>query len=153
YSAQPSAGAPFQIYLYDFQTLTPLLISQSFSSIAGGNGSSDSPVITGDGRFIAFSSVASDLVPGDTNAWPDILLYDRTTSTTTLLSANFQGTLSGNALSLLPVFSGDGQSLVFESWASDLVVGDPNASSDLFEYTLKDASSLPAFSATIGVDL
>ena len=73
---------------------------------------------------------------GDTNGVPDIFLYDRLTNLTTCLSVNRFGTAAGDNRSLAPVFSGDGQTLVFQSWASDLVAQDFNQSSDLFAYAL-----------------
>src|SRR5437762_5813039 len=45
-----------------------------------GNGDSDRPSVSGDGRFVAFESVASNLVPGDTNGTGDVFVHDRRAS-------------------------------------------------------------------------
>jgi dipeptidyl aminopeptidase/acylaminoacyl peptidase len=120
------------VYLYDFQSGTNLLVSRSFDTGAAGNGASDSPDISLDGRFVAYRSRASDLVPGDGNAVSDIYLFDRMLNTTTVISANPVSGAIGNARSLNPVFSADGQSLAFASWAGNLVSLDHNQASDVF---------------------
>ncbi len=136
YLAGDSAGTN-QVCLYDFQNATNVLVSQSYNSAAaGGNGSCDSPVISANGRLVAYRSAASNLVPGDTNGVPDIFLYDRLTGGTTLISVSLFGNCAANSRSLSPVFSGDGQTLFFESWASDLASGDFNESSDVFALSL-----------------
>src|SRR5688572_12219341 len=53
------------------------------SSGSQGDGASTSPSISADGLIVAFSSSATNLVPGDTNAKSDVLVHDRTTGTTT----------------------------------------------------------------------
>lgn len=75
----------------------------------------DSPDISADGRFVAYRSDAADLVPGDTNNLFDIFLYDRSTGTTTLLTASRFGSRAANSRFFSPVFSGDGQSLVLRT--------------------------------------
>ncbi len=133
------------VYLYDFQTGTNFLVSRSCNSPSAANGPSDSPTISSDGRFVAYRSFAGDLVPGDTNSLPDVFLYDRVTGATTLVSVNASGTSSGNNRSLAPVFSGDGTTLVFQSWASDLVAGDFNQGADVFALKLYSSNSIPVF--------
>ena len=103
-----------QIYLYDFQTGSNVLVS------AGANGNCDMPTISGNGRFIAYRSFAGNLTPNDTNGVPDIFLYDSVTGTTTLVTTGALGGWPANANSLNPVFSGDGQTLVWQSWANNL---------------------------------
>jgi hypothetical protein len=125
-----------QVYLYDFDNATNTLVSQSYNSAAGGNGDSDSPAINATGRFVAYRSAANNLVPGDTNGFPDIFLYDRLTGGTTLISVSLFSANSAGGPSLTPVFSGDGQTLFFESWASDVTSGDFNESSDVFAVSL-----------------
>src|SRR5437868_4627373 len=62
------------IFLRDVQLGTTELVSRGITGI--GNGDSSSPTISTNGQFIAFESNASNLVPGDTNALPDVFLYD-----------------------------------------------------------------------------
>jgi hypothetical protein len=136
-----------QVYLYDFQDATNILVSQSYNSPAAGDGACDSPAISADGRFIAYRSAATNLVPGDINGVPDIYLYDRLAVGTTLITVSQYGPWSANGRSVTPVFSGDGQTLFFESWASDLVAGDFNESSDVFAVSLAAGSSLGSTNA------
>jgi hypothetical protein len=75
-----------QIYLYDFQTGTNLLVSQSYDGVSPGNDQSDSPDISSDEKFVSYRSAASNLVPGDTNEVPDIFLYDRSSGATALIT-------------------------------------------------------------------
>ncbi|HUD45679.1 MAG TPA: hypothetical protein VMR33_02560 [Candidatus Baltobacteraceae bacterium] len=137
-----------QVYLYDFENATSTLVSQSYNSASGGNGPCDSPAISADGRFVAYRSAATNLVPGDTNGFPDIFLYDRLTGGTTLVSVSLFGASSASGPSLCPVFSGDGQTFFFESWASDVASGDFNESSDVFALALAENGSANTTNAT-----
>ena len=76
-----------QVYLYDFDTASNILVSQSYNSTVGVNATCDSPAINAAGRFVAYRSAATNLVPGDTNGFADIFLWDRLTGGTTLISA------------------------------------------------------------------
>jgi Tol biopolymer transport system component len=145
-------GTTKQVYLYDFQTGTNLLVSHEWSSSDPGNASSDSPDINSDGRFIAYRSQADNLVPGDSNGVPDIFLFDRVTGSTTLISANRSGTAPGDNRSLFPRFSGDGRTLFFVSVASDLVMGDFNNASDVFAFNLNSTQPITSFRATTTLD-
>src|SRR5262245_58822625 len=66
------------------------LISRTPSGAAG-NEASDSPAMSPDGRYVAFRSAASDLVPGDANGVADVFLSDRTTGVVRLVSAPADG--------------------------------------------------------------
>jgi Tol biopolymer transport system component len=138
-----------QVYLYDFQTLTALLVSRGYSSGAAAYGVSDSPDVSADGRFVAYRSAANNIVPGDTNGAPDVFLYDQQNGTTTLLSASRLGLSAADNRSLPPVFSADGQTLVFQSWGSDIAAQDFNYGSDVFAFSLYSSSPIPLFSAAI----
>ena len=127
------------VYLYDFVTQSNFLVSQG-NPPGAASGPSDSPAISNDGRFVAYRSTATNLVAGATNGLPNVFLYDRQTGATTLLSANASG-MAGNNRSFAPQFSGDGQTIVFQSWASDLVAQDFNQVNDFF--AVKIATSNP----------
>ena len=143
YHAAPGAP-PLQIFLYDFETGTNTLISQAFDGSGAGNSDSDSPWITPDGRFVAYRSFAGNLVAGAaSNGQPNIFLYDRLFATTALLSASRYGANTADARSFYPVFSGDGRTLAFESWASDLVANDFNHAGALFVFNFLIASVVP----------
>jgi Tol biopolymer transport system component len=138
-----------QVCLYDFLTGTNLLVSGNCTSGEAAYGASDSPDISSDGRFVAYRSAASNLVPVGAGGVPNIFLYDRQEHTTTLLSASSLGPWASDNFSLSPVFSADGRTLVFRSWASDLVPQDFNQGSDLFAFSLYASSPIPLFSATL----
>ena len=133
------------VYVYDLQTGTNLLVSRSCSVPQAGNGASDSPDLTLDGRYVAYRSAATDLVPGDTNGQPDLFLYDCASGTTTLLSASLFKNATGNNASITPVFWPNGQGVVFASQASDLVAQDCNNSSDILAYSISSSGSLLPF--------
>jgi Tol biopolymer transport system component len=94
------------------------------------SGSSDAS-ISADGRFVAFYSYSSNLVPGDTNNTFDIFVRDMLTNTTTRLSVDSAGN-QANSGSGSPFISADGRFVVFESNASNLVPGDTNDADDIF---------------------
>jgi Tol biopolymer transport system component len=137
-----------QVYLYDFQAATTVLVSSRYGSVGAAYGASDSLDISADGRFVAYRSAAANIVPFDTNGVPDIFLYDRLNGTTTLLSASQLGIAATENRSLTPVFSADSQALFFESWGSGIVSQDFNQGSDLFAYSLSYSGQIPLFSAT-----
>lgn len=124
------------VYLYDFQTGTNFLIS------AGGNGASDSPDISADGRFVVYRSAATNLVAGDVNGFPDVFVNDRLSGETTLLSTSLSGATADNR-SLMPVFSADGRTIIFQSWASDSVANDFNQAADIVAYAFFYADITP----------
>jgi Tol biopolymer transport system component len=136
------------VYLYDFQTESNSLISLSYSGGAA-NGPSDCPDISSNGRFIAYRSAATNIVPEDINGVADIFIYDRFSQITTLLSASRFGNRSASHISFAPLFSADGLTLLFESWASDLVPQDFNGTGDLFAFGLSGSSPIPIFYAKI----
>jgi len=139
-----------QVYLYDFQNGTTTLISHKYNSSSAAYGESVSPAISANGRFIAYCSGAVDLVPGQTNGLPGIILYDRQTGLNTLLSTSQAGNFTSNNRSFAPVFSPDGTMVFFGSWASDLVPGDFNHSADLFSYGLLYVLTSPSSTGTQG---
>jgi Tol biopolymer transport system component len=147
-----SLGSPVytnQIYLYDFQSGTNQLISQSSDGSGPGNDDSDTPDLSSDGRFVSYRSAASNLVAGDLNGVPDIFLYDRQSGGTALVTASRFGNVSADNRSLMPVFSGDGRTLVFESWASDLMPGDFNNNVVVFALELYPGTAVPDFAISV----
>ncbi|MBZ0320289.1 MAG: fibronectin type III domain-containing protein [Anaerolineae bacterium] len=188
----PSTYPVYQkVYLRDRQTNQTTLVSRSSSGgVSGGN----YPHISGNGRFVAFSSGANDLVQGDTNglwdvfvrdlqtnttvrvsvrsdgtqmtagsiqgrpwisddgryvtfsamganltgtavSWIQVYLYDLQTGQLRLLSRNSQG-ISGNNHSEDPRISGNGQFVVFSSYATNLGLGDTDTLSDIYLYDI-----------------
>lgn len=93
-----------------------------------GNMDSLDPVISADGRYVAFQSGASNLAAGDTNGTgSDVFLHDLATGTTILVSAG------GNLNSYSPSISADGRYVSYYSFASNLVASDTNGTTaDIF---------------------
>jgi len=120
------------VFLHDLQTATTTLVSFNRERAGAGDGPSDSPSISADGRFITYRSDARDLVAGDNNNQSDVFLFDRLKGSTTLISVNQAGGAPGNDRSSTPVISADGSTVVFKSVASDLVGGDLNGNQDVF---------------------
>jgi Tol biopolymer transport system component len=153
YAAGPPASAASpatnQVYLYDFQTGTNLLVSRSLVSGGRAQGDSEAPDISPDGRFVAYRSAATDLVLGATNARPKVVLYDRLGGFNMLLSQSSLGNGDANNQSGAPVFSGNGQVVAFDSWASDLAPQDFNQSSAVFTFDLYSPGAFPLFAVQI----
>ena len=95
------------------------------------NSLSQFPRISDGGRFVAFESLATNLVDGDTNGALDAFVHDRQTRRTTRVSLA-DGGAEGNSASGVPCLSGGGRFVAFESLASNLVDGDSNESTDVF---------------------
>jgi Tol biopolymer transport system component len=138
-----------QVYLYDYQAGTSLLVSHRYGSSVEGTGVSDWPDISPDGRFVAYRSAATDLVASATNGVPAIFLYDRQSGATTLLGVSRFGNYPAGNRSLSPVFGGDSQTLVFGSWAPDQIGWDFNQSADVFAYNLYSSGAIPLFYARV----
>lgn len=122
--------------------------SGAFIRGAQGDGPSSDPSVSADGRYVAFASAASNLVPGDENGLQDVFLHDRQTGATILLSrgVNDEG---ANGFSDAPVMSADGNFVAFESVADNLVPYDNNMESDIFVYD-RAAGMLSRASVTSG---
>jgi Tol biopolymer transport system component len=99
--------------------------------VVQGNGDSGDPAISADGRLVAFSSAASNLVAGDTNGQRDVFVHDRYTGVTTRASVGAGGAQSLRG-SVWPSISANGRWVGFESDAPNLVAGDGNAQWDVF---------------------
>jgi hypothetical protein len=131
-------GASQQIFVRDLVNHTTTLVSQNTAGTAAGNGDSINPVVSGDGRFVAFLSSASNLDPLDTDINQDVYLRDQINHTTILVSRNNAGTAKGNSNSSAPAISDNGQVIAFQSNATNLVPGDFNNAADVFAFTQPD---------------
>lgn len=118
------------IFVYDAQSKQTTRVSVD-SSGAEGNGSSNNPVLSADGRYVAFMSSAVNLVPEDTNDSIDIFVHDRQTKQTTRVSVDSKG-MQENGSSFNLSLSADGRIVAFESTADNLSAGDANKASDIF---------------------
>jgi Tol biopolymer transport system component len=139
-AGQVDPSSDLDVFLYDRELGTTALVSRTaLSAVTAGDQPSRSPVLSADGRFVAFVSRATNLVPlqADTSLSNDVFLYDRVGATTTLVSrTSASGATTGNESSDSPSLSADGAFVVFVSPATDLVGGqvDDNGQSDVFLY-------------------
>ncbi len=120
------------VFMHNLQTTKTTRISVA-SDGTQGNEASYSPSISADGRYVVFTSDASNLVSGDTNGKADIFMYELETGKTTRVSVASDGT-QGNEASYSPSISADGSYVVFYSFASNLAPGDTNGKADIFLY-------------------
>ncbi|MDM8000578.1 MAG: hypothetical protein QUS33_11435, partial [Dehalococcoidia bacterium] len=118
------------IYVHDRQTGETTRMSVSDNGTEG-NDYSYGASISGDGRYVAFCSVADNLVAGDYNSAGDIFVHDRQTGQTTRVSVASDGT-EANDNSEWASISADGRYVAFYSVADNLVAGDDNAAEDVF---------------------
>lgn len=95
------------------------------------NAPCSSPTISGDGRWVCFASLATNLIPGDSNGFSDVFAWDRVTGDLALLSLDDLGQ-QGNGPSSLSAISSDGRFVAFESLATNLVSFDGNGVRDVF---------------------
>ena len=121
----------FDVFVRDRLLGTTERISVDSTGVQG-NDMSSKAAISGDGRFVAFDSLASNLVPNDTNGGNlDVFVRDRQNATTVRASVDSAG-VEANSMSSWPAISGDGRFVVFDSLATNLVAGDTNTTMDVF---------------------
>jgi Tol biopolymer transport system component len=130
------ASATNDVYVVNSTTGESNLVSANISGTGGGNGNSYNPLMSYDGRYVVFTSKASDLVPNDNNNAADVFVRDLHAGTTMLVSRNIEGTGTGNGLSSAAVMSADGRTVFFQSFANDLAPGDYNQARDIYALTL-----------------
>jgi hypothetical protein len=117
------------VFLRDRVTGVTRLISRAPTSV-GANGASSQPSLSANGAFVAYRSLASNLVGGDMNGRADVFRFDRSAVTTSLVSVAMRR--QGNGDSFEPVISADGSRVAFLSAATNLVPRDLNVADDLF---------------------
>jgi hypothetical protein len=123
-----------QVWVWDSRRDTFRRASVDAAGALGSSGSFD-PVVSNNGRWVAFYSYASTLVPPDTNGGTDTFLKDLVTGEIRSLSG---GTETGQ--SYTAAISASGKTVVFYSEASDLTAGDGNGQGDVFLYDVPSAT-------------
>ena len=126
----PDEFAAQDVFVRDLRSGTTSRVSASSRGVAG-NDFSYTPDLSGNGRYVAFASAATNLVPGDTNGQLDVFVRDLQTGTTERISAGTDGR-PGDGRSDGPSISGDGRYVAFTSQARNLIDGDTNAAADVF---------------------
>lgn len=118
------------VFVHDRSTGSTIAVSVSSAGVLG-QGNSAEPSMDSAGRFVAFSSIAPNLVGFDTNMQNDVFLHDLQTSTTTMVSVSPAG-VQGDSGSRFPRMSHDGSLIVFESDASTFDATDTNGKDDVY---------------------
>lgn len=123
----------------------PQLISVPIAGAADSNGLSTAAALglSADGRFAVFSSLASDLVGGDSNGALDVFIRDQRSGHVRRVSTSASG-VQANGPSREPAISANGRFVAFTSLASNLVAGDTNNVVDVFVKDLSDGSIVRA---------
>jgi len=133
------------VFLYNIATQTKSLVSVNLTGTSGTVGGSFKPTISDDGRYVAFESLANDLVgtADEPNGFTtDVFLRDVVKGETYLVSINSAGTRTGNGFSFQPLVTSDGKRLVFLSRASNLITNDLNGfNEDVFVFTLSNTGA------------
>lgn len=147
FTSYSSALEAEHLFVHDRVTGADELVDQSSSGEAA-NTADTYGQISQDGRYVAFSSYADNLVEGDDNGDGDVFLRDLRDGTTTLVSAALDGT-SGSRWSGWSVVSADGHFVVFESTAKDLVKHAPSTPRNFY---VRDMTSGVTTLLTAGLD-
>lgn len=122
--------------IFVWSRTTGRVVRASSSSLLGNsNGASFRASVSDDGRYVAFDSVATNLVVGDTNAVSDVFVFDRATVTLSRVSTDASGGQLAGASHTARI-SGDGRWISFVSESNDLVPGDANPGADVFQKDL-----------------
>jgi Tol biopolymer transport system component len=140
----------WDVFVHDTQTGQTIRVSVA-SDGTEGNGNSVFPSISADGRYVAFTSRATNLVEGDTNGFADIFVHDTQTGQTIRVSVASDGT-EGNSFSLVPSISADGRYVAFESHATNLVAGDTNDLQDIFVHDTQTGQTIRVSVASDGTE-
>ncbi len=125
------SNGKFHIYLFDAKAGTSARVSIGLMG-AIGDGDSYFPVVSNNGRFVAYDSNATNLVAGDVDVAMDAFLADRETGATVLLGRvgdTYQPSIAAN-----------GKSVVFYSDDPNLVAGDGNGTGDTYRYDAVDGT-------------
>jgi Tol biopolymer transport system component len=140
-------GPAMKIFVHDREKRTTRVLR-----LGGGappNGDSHASWVSRDGRFVAFRSFASNLVPGDTNAVADAFVRDRKLGRTTRVSVSSSG-VQGDLDTFRPQISNTGRFAVFRSFAANLVPGDTNLEIDVFVRDLRRGLTTRVSTSTTG---
>jgi Tol biopolymer transport system component len=142
-------NAASDVFVHDRQTGATERVSVSSAGLQGNLGSGFA-ALSGNGRYAAFQSDATDLVANDINGSTDIFVRDRQNGTTERASLDsFGQAWSGDSRS--PSISGDGRFVAFESDAAFLVPNDTNTHTDIFVHDSRNGTTERVSVNTAGV--
>ncbi|HKQ39519.1 MAG TPA: hypothetical protein VJ063_15690, partial [Verrucomicrobiae bacterium] len=130
-----------QVYFKDIQTGTATLVSRNIYGTGSGDADATWPVVSADGRFVAYTSKATNLTTDFPNGWNNLYVYDRLQGSTVRITGSRGNTGYGSGSTSHPVLGPDGRTLVFQSFGSDFVDYDLNDARDVFLLTLGEGDS------------
>jgi len=125
-------NAHYDVFVHDRFTDSTERVSVASDGTQATGSSFYAPMISADGRYVAFTSEASNLVAGDTNGFDDVFVHDRVSNSTERVNVASDATQTNNQTYLRPSISADGRYVAFYSNASNLVADDTNGVSDIF---------------------
>ncbi len=133
------------IFVHDRQTKRTRRVSVASDGSQSKPSWTNQATISGNGRFVAFTSDASNLVADDKNSAPDVFVHDLRTKQTTRASVSSDGIEAiGGDWKGHPSLSADGRYVAFLSLASNLVEGDTNNNEDVFVHDRKTKKTIRA---------
>jgi Tol biopolymer transport system component len=141
-------------FVHDRNTGRTVRVSVSAEGVQG-DGHGSRPVLSADGRYVAFASSASNMIPDDTNGWRDIFFKDLATGKVTRISVDSFGN-EGNHNIDTPFMTPDARFISFEAYASNFVDNDINPGWDLFMHDRYGAlcrGEIPTWVGTLGDDV
>jgi len=133
------------VFMRDMNTNTTTLVSVNKDGSGSGNGASNSPVISGDGHFVAFVSTATNLTDLDKESKKDLFLRSLDADASTELISIANTSKSANGISNSPVISYDGRFVAFVSTGTNLLTNllDTNSAADVFLRDRLDQTTEP----------
>ncbi|WP_417822141.1 hypothetical protein [Terasakiella sp.] len=145
-----SSDTNAQIYRYEIATETLVKVSVDEDGVTEASSWVDQYSVSDDGNLVAFSTAATNLDPNDATGGIDVYLKNLTTGTLTLVSKETGGSADGTLDSFQPTITGDGQYVIYSSWADELVASDGNGNQDIFIYKISDGTTTRASLSTGG---
>lgn len=117
------------------------LVTQNIFGSGGVDAEVSHFVLSADGRFVAYTTKATNLTTDIPNGWNNLYVYDRLQGSTIRVTGRNGNTGYGSGSSSRPVLGPDGRTLVFQSYASDFVDYDLNDTQDIFLLKLGEGDS------------
>ncbi len=137
------------VFVRDLSTGVTTRVSVATSG-AQANAGAGYAAISADGRYVAFESISSNLVAGDTGGWSDVFLHDRQTGVTRRVSVDSGGAAADRDSEKASI-SADGRYVAFQSRALNLASGDPNGTWDVFVHDVATGVTACASTTPAGV--
>lgn len=129
---EKSGSGPRQIEVKDVLDDKRTLVTANIRGNGAANRDATWPVISADGRFVAYTSKATNLTTDLPNGWNNLYVYDRLQGSTIRITGARGNRGYGSGSASRPVLGPDGRTLVFQSFASDFVANDFNDTRDIF---------------------